>query len=123
MRAKILIVDDDPIVLATVTRVLAREHEVVGVSAAREATARVAAGDRFDVIVCDLMMPEASGMDLHGELLRLAPEQAARIVFITGGAFTPQALAFLERVRNPRLEKPFDVQSLKAVVAGVVSTP
>lgn len=53
------------------------------------------------------MMPEVTGMDLHAELLRLAPEQAEKVVFMTGGAFTSRAREFLDQVRNPRIEKPF----------------
>ncbi|HMI93714.1 MAG TPA: response regulator, partial [Polyangiales bacterium] len=70
----------------------------------------------FDVILCDLMMPHMTGMELHAKLLRSHPEQAKRMVFMTAGAFTPRARAFLESVPNPRLEKPFDPQSLRALI-------
>ena len=120
---KVLIVDDDPVVRTTVTRVLAREHEVKSVANAHEAVALVSGGAWFDVILCDLMMPGISGMDLHAEVMRVAPAQAARIAFVTGGAFTPQALAVLDGVRNPRLEKPFGLQALKALVADVATAP
>ena len=62
------------------------------------------------------MMPIMSGMDLYDELCRLAPEQARRVVFLTGGAFTPRGQAFLDQVPNPRLDKPFDNQSLRTLV-------
>lgn len=45
----------------------------------------------FDVILCDLMMPDTTGMDLHHELVRIAPDQVDRMVFMTGGAFTAKA--------------------------------
>jgi CheY-like chemotaxis protein len=62
------------------------------------------------------MMPEMSGMDLYQEVARLAPEQAERMVFLTGGAFTPLARAFLDRVKNRCVEKPFTPRELRELV-------
>jgi CheY-like chemotaxis protein len=62
------------------------------------------------------MMPVMTGMELHEQLRRTAPDQADRIVFLTGGAFTPRARAFLDEVPNPRLEKPFALQTLRALI-------
>ena len=76
-------------------------------SDARELLDRVLRGERFDVLLCDLMMPLMTGMDLHQRLLVVAPDQAERMVLISGGGFTPVAREFLDRVKNPRLEKPF----------------
>ncbi len=75
---------------------------------------------RFDAIVCDLMMPQITGMGLHGRLVREWPEQAARMVFVTGGAFSPETRRFLEEVPNARLEKPFDISSLRRILSEAV---
>lgn len=84
----------------------------------RHATAEdlATAGERFDVVLCDLMMPIMSGMELYDELVKRAPEQAKRVIFLTGGAFTPKGQAFLDQVPNPRLDKPFDNQNLRSIV-------
>jgi CheY-like chemotaxis protein len=82
---------------------------------AREACARVLAGERFDLILCDLMMPEMTGMELHAELARALPEQAERMIFVTGGAFTESAAEFLERVPNEQLAKPFDLAKVRSL--------
>jgi CheY-like chemotaxis protein len=95
---------------------LGREHEVDALNSAEEALGRIHSGQRFDVILCDLMMPQVTGMDFHAELLRHYPDLAAKMVFLTGGAFTPRAREFLERVDNQRVEKPIDVHGLKALV-------
>jgi CheY-like chemotaxis protein len=58
------------------------------------------------------MMPEMSGVDFHAELTRMSPELARRVVFVSGGAFTPDAATFLEQSPNPRLEKPFDPRAV-----------
>jgi signal transduction histidine kinase len=119
-RGRILVVDDEVMLGTAIRRMLAAEHDVLAVTSARDAIGRVSSGERFDVILCDLMMPDVTGMDLHAELLRIAPEQAEKMVFMTGGAFTSRAREFLDQVRNPRVEKPFDVGSLKALVHGML---
>jgi PAS domain S-box-containing protein len=115
-RGRILVVDDDPIVLHIVTRVLSKEHEVVGLSTAAEALARCASGETFDLILCDLMMPDMTGMDLHRELSRVAAEQANKMIFLTGGAFTERARRFLTETPKEQIEKPFDAANLRAIV-------
>lgn len=119
-RGRILVVDDEPMICGAVRRMLASEHDVVAVARAQEALDRVAAGELFDVILCDLMMPHMTGMDLHAELARVAPEVAGRLVFMTGGAFTATAREFLDQVPNARLEKPFDLGSMRFVVQSLL---
>jgi len=120
-RGRVLIVDDEPMVGAAVRRMLASEHDVDAVTAVSEALERIGGGQRFDVILSDLMMPQMTGMDFYEGLLRVAPEQAERLVFMTGGAFTPAARAFLDQVPNARIEKPFDVQNLRLMVHSVLA--
>jgi len=121
-RGRVLVVDDEPMVATAVQRTLHREHDVVAVGSATEALARIGAGERFDVILCDLMMPQMTGMDLHDELRRVAPEQVARMIFLTGGAFTAGARAFLDQTPNLCLEKPFDTRQLRALINDRVRT-
>src|SRR5206468_11010016 len=78
-RARILVVDDEPMVCAIVRRALSREHEVSAVTSAQEALERILLGEGFDLILCDLLMPGMTGMDLHAELSARAPEQARRM--------------------------------------------
>ncbi|NOU31896.1 MAG: response regulator, partial [Polyangiaceae bacterium] len=97
------------------------EHDVTTAASASCALALFRAGRRFDVVLCDLMMPQVTGMDLHAALMQLDAAQASRVVFMTGGAFTPSARAFLDAVPNPRVEKPFDVQGLRAMIGLLVA--
>jgi PAS domain S-box-containing protein len=115
-RGKILVVDDEKVVANAVGRVLGTEHDVKILTSAQDALRWIAGGERFDLILCDLMMPIMTGADLHSELARAAPDQAACMVFLTAGAFTPRARAFLEEVPNLRLEKPFELATLRALV-------
>jgi PAS domain S-box-containing protein len=112
----ILIVDDEEQVGRVFQRMLGKQHEVLALQSAREALERIRGGERFDLIFCDLMMPEMSGIDFHAELSQLDEEQAGRVVFTTGGAFTPRAQEFLSRIKNAYLEKPFDARQVLALV-------
>ncbi|HYI02345.1 hybrid sensor histidine kinase/response regulator [Hyalangium sp.] len=120
-RGRILIVDDEPLVSQAIRRALQREHEVMALTSAREAHARLTGGEQFDLILCDIMMPEMSGIDLHEELARVAPELAARMVFLTGGAFTARAREFLSQIKNPCVEKPFLPRDLQDLVRSLLS--
>jgi PAS domain S-box-containing protein len=115
-RARVLIVDDEPRLAMTMRRCLEAEHDVEMVTSGVAALALLRAGRAFDVILCDLMMPAMTGMDLHAELERSLPEQATRMVFLTGGAFTTAARKFLDHTGSPVIEKPFDVMRLRALV-------
>jgi CheY-like chemotaxis protein len=115
-RGRILILDDDELVLRVLQRWLASDHDVVAVSTGKDALALVAKGERFDMILCDLMMPEMTGMDLCSELTRIAPAQADRMVFMTGGAFTARALEFLHTSEHTCVEKPFELATVLAIV-------
>jgi PAS domain S-box-containing protein len=116
VRAAILVVDDEPAIGSAFRRVL-REHDVTAVTRAREGLELIEAGTHFDLIIADLMMPEMSGMDFYDDLARRFPDATARVVFVSGGAFTPHAKAFLDRVTNTLIEKPFDPQILRDHVA------
>jgi len=118
---KVMVIDDDAAVGAAIRRALGRRHDVITTTSAQEALDRIRGGELFDMILCDLMMPQLSGMDLHAELLGTAPDQAERMVFITGGAFTITAREFLDRVTNERFDKPFDASHLRMLAKTMVN--
>ncbi|WP_224243031.1 PAS domain S-box protein [Hyalangium gracile] len=115
-RARILVVDDEPNVTLSLQRALGAEHEVATANTAREALTLLAQDRGYDVILCDVMMPGMTGMDLYGELERVSPEVAGRVVFMTGGAFTPRAVTFLQGVPNPKIGKPLNLEELRMLV-------
>jgi PAS domain S-box-containing protein len=116
-RRRVLVIDDEPLVGEAVARALSDDGDVQVETEAQQALARIGAGERFDLVLCDLMMPVMTGMDLYAEVVRTAPMLAGRFVFMTGGAFTPRARAFLASVVNPCLEKPLDMGKLRSLVA------
>jgi CheY-like chemotaxis protein len=114
-----LLVDDEVAVGRSLQMLLAPETDVDAVVAAEEALERLVRGERYDAILCDLMMPRSSGMQLYEQIAAAAPAYLDRIIFMTGGAFTPQARAFLEKLARPHLEKPFSEQELRDAIASV----
>jgi CheY-like chemotaxis protein len=120
--ARILVVDDEKSLGVAIRRSL-RDYNVVVTESGPEALARLANGERFDVIFCDLMMPGMTGMDVHAEILRVAPDQAERMVFLTGGAITTRARDFVATVPNPVIDKPFEVKLLREMIRMHVVDP
>lgn len=116
-RLRALVIDDEPLLGLAIRRTLRKEHEVMVCTTAREGLARLTCGEAFDVVLCDLLMPQMTGMELYAELHELNPELARRIIFMSGGAFTGPARTFLDTVPNRRVDKPFDAQQLRAIVS------
>jgi signal transduction histidine kinase/CheY-like chemotaxis protein len=116
-RGRILVVDDEPLVGNVIQRTLQPQHDVTVVQSARAALDRIDAGERYDVLLSDLLMPEMSGMDLYRELRRRDARLARRTIFLTGGAFTPAARDFLAEERVECVEKPFELETIRTVLA------
>jgi PAS domain S-box-containing protein len=116
-RRRVLVIDDEPALASMIRRVLSKDCDVDVAIDAREGLALLVDGGEYDVVLCDLMMPDMTGMDLYAEIARRRPGVERRFVFMTGGAFTPRASEFLAQIKNRRLEKPFETAALKAAVA------
>jgi two-component system, cell cycle sensor histidine kinase and response regulator CckA len=112
-RLRVLVIDDEPLIGPVITSLLGGHHVVTEISA-KKALERLQRGESYDWILCDLMMPEMTGMDLYEAL---EGDVRERVIFISGGAFTDRAREFLQRVSNRRLFKPFDVETLIAALS------
>ena len=119
-RGRVLVVDDEAMLRASIQRALKAHHEVVGTGEARQALELLVGGQRFDAILSDLTMPGMSGIELHAELAGAVPEQAARMIFMTGGIVSREANDFVRRISNPVLDKPFDFEQLKLAIGRLV---
>lgn len=115
-RPKLLLIDDEAQLVVALTAILEDAFEVHAATSARDALAAIRAGARYEVVLCDLMMRDMGGPEFHAALGELAPHLRSRVVFMTGGAFTPDARAFLERTANPCLPKPLDVDHLRRIL-------
>ena len=115
-RRRVLIVDEDPYVAEAIAKSLSDEHDTEVAATAGDVLARIERGDDYDVILCDLMMPNVTGMDLYREMLRVAPQMANRIVFMSGGVYTARARAFVEALPNRCIEKPPEPAKLRSLI-------
>jgi PAS domain S-box-containing protein len=119
-RGRVLVIDDDAGIRKAVRRILGG-HELIEADSGRRARELLSTDHTFDVILCDIGMPNISGIEVHLWLVEHAPPLAERVVFLTGGAFLPAAREYLQKVPNPRVEKPFDAANLEKLVAGFIS--
>jgi CheY-like chemotaxis protein len=117
VRARILVVDDEQAILNAYRRILGRRHDVVLASGGAEALEILSRDSGFDVVLCDLMMPEMDGIDVHEALCRDESKLAERMVFCTGGVFTSRAETFIAKIDNPCLEKPLDMARFEQLLA------
>ena len=116
-RARVLIIDDEPSVLAALRRALGTQHDITTIGRAADALTLLRAEGRFDAVLCDVMMPDINGCQLYRELASLRPELRGRFAFLTGGVFADQAGGELAALGPPVFEKPFDTAALRAFVA------
>jgi signal transduction histidine kinase/CheY-like chemotaxis protein len=113
---RLLVLDDEPIIGAAVRRMFRGTLEVEVATDPGAALARIQAGQRYDHILCDLMMPVMSGMDFEAALRATAPDQAARMIFMTGGVYTDAAVAFVRLHGDRCLDKPLDLDKLRSAL-------
>lgn len=119
--ARVLVVDDEPLLARAIVLILRGQHEVVVVHSVAEAESRLRSDGPFDAVLCDMMLPDRLGMDLFEDVEARDPEQARRFVFLTGGVTDARVAEFLQRVDNPRLSKPFMPAELRTVVEAITA--
>jgi len=117
--ARILIIDDEPLAAKALGRIL-REHRVEIADHAPTGL-KLALDQSYDVIFCDLMMPDLTGMAVHDAVVQEQPATAERMVFVTGGTFTEEARSFAARHSGRCLFKPFDTSLVKGAVERIMA--
>ena len=115
-RHRVMLVDDEPLVVQSIERLLRNDYDITIAHSGRDAIGYIASGVRFDAIVSDVMMPAMSGIELNEELQRVAPDQAQRMIFLSGGVFTAQTRERLQQLGAPQLAKPVAAPELRACV-------
>jgi PAS domain S-box-containing protein len=105
---RVLVIDDEGRVLKALARMLGSTHQVTCVHDAQEALARSRGGNNFDVVLCDVMLPSMTGLELYEKLTLERPDLAERFIFMTGGGFSPRIQQQLDGTGRPMIEKPLD---------------
>lgn len=116
-RRRLLIIDDEAPIRRAMTHLLEAQHDVVVAAGGESALQQIRSGEHFDAILCDVMMPDTTGMDLYEQLRDEAPALAKRTIFMTGGAFTARSSQFLATCGRPHIAKPFDRDTLARALA------
>jgi PAS domain S-box-containing protein len=114
-RRRVLVVDDEPLICDAIERELADDHDVVVAMTGTDALALVAAR-KFDLILCDVMMPGMDGHELYRRIAAQYPGLERRFVFMTG-ALAPSVAKALDGLPNPWLAKPFEIEDVLALIA------
>jgi CheY-like chemotaxis protein len=113
-KANVLLIDDEPILLRGLKRSLSA-HRVVAVTRVAQALDAYSKQD-FDIVFCDLMMPEATGVDFYQHLCELGPGHAERLVLMTGGVLPERLGLTLSQIPTPCLLKPFSNEQLEQLI-------
>ncbi|MFO0751454.1 MAG: response regulator [Myxococcota bacterium] len=113
---RVALLDDEPAVRQAIARMLRDGHDVSAFATPDELLARVAAGDTWDALLCDIMLPGTDGTVVHRRLAALAPALARRTVFISGGVLDEDIEGYLDALPNGRLAKPFSLAQLRAAI-------
>jgi two-component system, cell cycle sensor histidine kinase and response regulator CckA len=116
-RARILIIDDEPLLGQTLRFAFQDKHDVEVASSGREALERLGTDAAFDLVLCDLMMPDVSGEHVYRAVSEHTPGLLPRFVFMTGGAFTERAQEFLAQFAGRQLEKPFNIDEVELLLS------
>jgi len=116
----VLVIDDEPNVRQALKAVLALAKHTVELAPDGAAALALLETAEFDVIVCDLMMPDMNGRDVYERIRARHPGLEHRIVFVTGGAFVPSLETFLDSIDNPRLNKPFTIDQVHTLIRSVL---
>jgi PAS domain S-box-containing protein len=116
-RLRVLVIDDEISIGRTIDSIFEDQHDVVVTTSARDALAQLEQGMSFDVILCDVVMPGASGVDFYEQLRAFRPELCDRVIFMTGATLGSDQGRSLAALPNAVLEKPFDLDRLEAMLA------
>jgi PAS domain S-box-containing protein len=118
---RILVVDDEPRLAKSLKMVLG-DHRTTLAKSGHDALQHLHAGEKYDLIICDLLMANIDGIDLHRRIGLEWPALQQRMIFLTGDAFISRTQQFLARVPNLRLQKPFEPDELLDAIDEVLAT-
>ncbi|HEX2875208.1 MAG TPA: PAS domain S-box protein [Polyangiaceae bacterium] len=122
-RARILVAEDETIVASLLERALKSDYDVEIATDGAQALALLLSERVYDVVLCDLMMPNLTGQEVYARATRERPQLAGRFVFMTGGTTSVAAEAFLAQIPNAELDKPFSVPGLRGVIDRALLRP
>lgn len=121
-QARVLLIDDESMLLKAMKRIMEPQHRVVLANSGKKALEIIREDAAFDVVLCDLMMPEMDGVVLYDEVRKIRPEFTKRFIFLTGGTFTDRTQKFAADTTNLFLEKPIEKEELFNAIHQIASS-
>jgi CheY-like chemotaxis protein len=119
-RRRLVVIDDDRMLIRSLERSLAKDYDITAFTDGRAAIAQLASGELdAELVLCDLMMPGATGLDVLRATASIRPELAQRFVLMTGGAPETMWSELASEPTIPVLEKPFQMATLRALLASL----
>jgi len=122
IKAKILVVDDEPVVRQLLSQILTEDGHEVETTADGKDALNMIKNNEYSLILVDMKLPGISGGELYEHVKEIAEPLAQRVVFITGDVMGADTEAFITRTKVPCITKPFDVKQLKAEVRRLLAT-
>lgn len=120
-RARVLVIDDEPVLLRGLKRSLS-EHDVSTATSVSQGI-QLYLGHDFDIVFCDVMMPEANGLDFYMRLSELGPQHTRRLVLMTGGVFADRLGCSLSQIASPCILKPFRAGEMERLIQQALQQP
>ncbi len=114
-------VDDEPVMGSVLQRIFGLAHEVTVVGHGKAALSMMDSGAEFDVVLCDVMMPDLSGLQVYEAVRERHPHLVDRFIFLTGGVLHEKSREFLSSLANPVIKKPFELGALRELVRRVLA--
>jgi PAS domain S-box-containing protein len=118
---RLLVVDDETALAMALKKVLESDHQVTAVTTGRAALDLLLENGLFDVVLCDVLMPGLSGIDLYREVERRRPELMRQIIFMSGASSMPRVAEFFASIPNERIDKPVDVDQLRSLIRQIAA--
>lgn len=118
--SRVAIIDDEPGISDVIRRGLQRQYDVDVFQSAQEVFSSLEMGVHYDAILCDLYMPEYSGRQIYDEIKTRWPDQADRVIFMSGATMGSNHHGLLEDLERPMLRKPFRLRDLRQTVQEMV---
>jgi PAS domain S-box-containing protein len=120
-KAKILVVDDEPVIRQLISKVLGDQGHTVETIDNAAGALKMVKSKRYGLILLDIKMPGMSGIELYKQFQKIAPSLTKRVVFITGDVMGKRTLAFIDKTKTPYLMKPFDAKELKSQINRILA--
>jgi CheY-like chemotaxis protein len=115
-----LVVDDESMITGVLADMLRADGHQVDSAENGAVALRKLCGQTYDLILCDIKMPEVDGPALYREIQRRCPDLVQRFIFLTGDILSREAAAFLERTGAPSLSKPFRLEELRRLTQEIL---